>query len=116
MTSQYHAARAARIKEAQAILARMKEQHPAAFPFPPRPLKIGIREDLRAAGWTETEVSAALGYYLATKPYLQATFDEAAFRIDLQGCPVSPVQPHEAQWARSQAHDQPFYVSARNTR
>lgn len=110
MTTQYETYRQARIKEAQAILARMKARHPAAFPFPPRPLKIGVREDLIAAGWTEEEVSAVLDYYLKTKPYLLATYAEGAFRIDLKGCPTSPVQEHEAQWARTTAQGGPFYA------
>ena len=100
MTTQGQYYRAIRMKEAEATLARMKERHRAAFPFPPRPLKIGIRQDLIAAGWTEDDVEAALGYYLATKPYLQCTYAEGQFRIDLNGCPTSPVQAHQAHWAR----------------
>jgi sRNA-binding protein len=102
VTTQYQARRAAQLKDAASILARMKERHPAAFPFPPRPLKIGVRADLMAAGWTEEEVSAALAYYLKTRPYLQCTYAEGAFRIDLNGCPSSPVQDYEAEWARQQ--------------
>ncbi len=109
----YEAFRQARIKEAQAILARMKARHPAAFPFPPRPLKIGVREDLIAAGWTDAEVSAVLDYYLKTKPYLLGTYAEGAFRIDLNGCPTAPVQEHEAQWARATARGGPYYAPAR---
>jgi ProP effector len=113
VTKLYEAARQARIKEAQAILARMKVRHPAAFPFPPHPLKIGVREDLIAAGWTDEEVSTVLGYYLKTKPYLQSTYAEGAFRIDLNGCPTAPVQDHEAHWARATAQGGPFYAPAR---
>lgn len=82
MTRQYQAARDARIKKAEAILAHMKARHPAAFTSPPRPLNIGMRDDLLAAGWSEEEVSTALVHYLKTKPYLQCTFADGAFRID----------------------------------
>lgn len=112
MTTQYQAARAAREKEAQAVLTAMKARHPGAFPRPPRPLKIGIREDLIAAGWTEADVSAALGHYLKTEPYLRSTYAEGAFRIDLNGCPVAPVQAHEAEWARQQVKHLPFRAQA----
>lgn len=111
MTSQYQAALAKRQREAEAILSGMKKRHPAAFPRPPRPLKIGIREDLIAAGWTEAEVSAALGHYLKSEPYLRGTFAEGAFRIDLNGCPTAPVQAHEAEWAREQMRWLPFRMS-----
>ena len=108
MTSPYRAARQAREREAKAILARMKAKHPAAFPKLPRPFKVGIREDFLAAGWTEAEVSLALGHYLKTEPYLRQTVAEGAFRIDLKGHPVAPVQPHEASWARQQITWLPF--------
>lgn len=110
MTTIYQRSRAERLREAQAILARMKERHPNAFPRPPRPLRVGIREEFIAAGWTEAEVSTALSYYLSTESYLKATIAAGAFRIDLRGLPVAPVQPHEAQWARSRLHG-PFSYS-----
>ena len=87
-------------KAAKAMLERMRAKHPAAFPIPIRPLKIGIREDLIAAGWTADEVSQALSYYVNIKPYMYATDEMGAFRIDLNGCPTTPVQDHEAAWAR----------------
>lgn len=86
--------------EARKILKALKARHPAAFPKPPRPLKIGVREDLLAAGWSEAEVSLALNYYLNTKSYLRATFAQGAFRIDLNGWPTAPVKHHEAEWAK----------------
>lgn len=92
MSAQYQAA--------NAVLSAMKARHPAAFPRPPRPLKVGVREDLLAAGWREQEVSLALSHYLSAEPYLRATVAEGAFRIDLNGWPVAPVQEHEAAWAR----------------
>ena len=107
MTTAYQRDRAERIREAKAILARMKDRHPGAFPRPPRPLKIGIREDFIAAGWTDAEVSTALSYYLATEAYLRGTMAEGAFRIDLRGMPVAPVAPRDQEYARSALAD-PF--------
>lgn len=102
MTTRYHTVPDTSVACAKATLERMKAKHPGAFPSPPRPLKVGIREDLIAAGWTQEEVSAALSHYLATKEYLWSTVAEGAFRIDLKGMPTTPVQPHEVAWAREQ--------------
>ena len=87
-------------KVAKPLLERMRAKHAAAFPIPIRRLKIGIREDLIAAGWTADEVSQALSFYVNIKPYIYATDEMGAFRIDLNGCPTTPVQDHEAAWAR----------------
>ena len=55
-------------KLAKPLLERMRAKHPAAFSIPIRPLKLGIREDLIAAGWTADEVSQALSYYPTCMP------------------------------------------------
>ncbi|GAA3887408.1 hypothetical protein GCM10022276_03100 [Sphingomonas limnosediminicola] len=78
----------------------MKARHPAAFPTQPLPLKVGIRDDLIAAGWDEREVGVALDFYTLSDRYLRSTYVPGAYRIDLNGCPVAPVQDHEADWAR----------------
>lgn len=97
-------------KAAKAMLERMRAKHPAAFPIPIRPLKIGIREDFIAAGWEVEEVSLALGYYVHIKPYIAATCEPGAFRIDLNGCPITPVQLHEADWARAVRAGRSYYL------
>ncbi|MGN6496607.1 MAG: ProQ/FINO family protein [Tsuneonella sp.] len=102
MITNHKQAVAAREKEAKAVLSAMKARHPGAFPTPPRPLKVGIREDLIAAGWTDAEVGTALSYYLRTRAYLQCTYAEGQFRVGLDGMPVAPVQDRDREWARKQ--------------
>lgn len=85
---------------AEKALARMKAQFPAAFPRPPRPLKVGVREDLIAAGFTASDVAAALTLYMDGEPYLRSIQAEGAFRIDLKGHPVAPVQDYEREFSR----------------
>ena len=97
---------------AKAMIERMRAKHPAAFPIPIRPLKVGIREDLITAGWPMEEVKLALGYYVNIMPYIAATCEQGAFRIDLNGCPTSPVQQHEAEWVRDLAAGRAGYLSA----
>ena len=103
-------------KAAKVMLERMRAKHPAAFPTPIRPLKVGIREDLIAAGWKLEEVRLALGYYVHIKPYIEATCDDGAFRIDLNGCPSQPVQPHEVEWLKDVAAGRAGYLPAGDVR
>ncbi len=99
-------------KEARAMVKRMRAKHPAAFPEFPRPLKVGIRQDLIAAGWSSDEVTLALSFYVNTGPYIFAMREPGAFRIDLNGRPVSIVQPHEISWLNTVREGRGGYTAA----
>ena len=112
MTTTKNKEKSARIVAAKAVVERMRAMHPAAFPLALRPLKVGIREDLIAAGWQTDEVTLALAFYVNTSSYIEATLQDGAFRIDLNGCPTSPVQPHETGWLRHVAEGRAGYIPA----
>ena len=75
--------------------------YPACFDWKqPRPLKIGIREDLIAAGHDQKMIHRALAKYCARRPYLKAT-QAGTPRLDLQGQPVGTVTEAEEAVAKA---------------
>ncbi|ADC64066.1 ProQ/FINO family protein [Allochromatium vinosum] len=75
--------------------------YPACFDWKqPRPLKIGIREDLIAAGHDQKMIHRALAKYCARRPYLKAT-QAGTPRLDLQGRPVGAVTEAEEVVAKA---------------
>jgi hypothetical protein len=75
--------------------------YPACFDWKqPRPLKIGIREDLFAAGHDPKMIHRALAKYCARRPYLKVTLAGMP-RLDLQGQPVGTVTADEEAVAKA---------------
>ena len=75
--------------------------YPACFNWKqPRPLKIGIREDLLAAGHDPKLIHRALLKYCAVRRYLKA-MQTGTPRIDLQGQPVGTVTEAEEAVAKA---------------
>jgi hypothetical protein len=75
--------------------------YPACFNWKqPRPLKIGIREDLLAAGHDQKKLHRALAKYCSYWRYLKAT-QTGTPRIDLQGQPVGAVTEAEEAMAKA---------------
>jgi ProP effector len=89
--------------KAAATIAELAVTFPAAFTFDParvRPLKLGIREDLRAQSMiSHSRLRVALVYYCNSLPYLESS-TESATRIDLAGEPAGFLTPTEAETAR----------------
>ena len=89
-----------RALEMQATLA---EHFPRCFSLQqPKPLKIGIDQDILAAmpGVSETDVYGALKLYTGTRAYHRAMAAEGAVRIDLNGATSGAVKPPHAGFAR----------------
>lgn len=83
-------------------LDALKEWFPAAFGRP-RPLKVGIHDDLlaRAPAISPLELSRALGFYCRTARYLKVLRDGGP-RIDLDGNESGPaVTPEQAAGAKA---------------
>ena len=75
--------------------------YPACFDWKqPRPLKIGIREDLLAAGHDPKSVHKALLKYCAVRRYLHAT-QTGVPRVNLQGQQAGVVTESEAAIAKA---------------
>lgn len=90
-------------KNRQANLAAMdllREQYPEVFSKEsPRPLKIGIQEDLVAdEKVSKNKIKRALATYVRSYQYLKS-FVEGADRVDLQGKPAGKVTADEAAYA-----------------
>lgn len=76
--------------------------YPACFDWKaPRPLKIGIHQDLVNAGQVKRAVRNALRAYCSRRAYLKA-MGAGVPRIDLEGQPVGEVSPDEALVAQAQ--------------
>jgi ProP effector len=97
--------RKARLEAAMAALLILRQRWPNAFARlsarTPRPLKIGIRDDVIAAlpDIPPALISFALGIYTSGVPYRSACIEGAA-RIDLDGKLAGVVSPDEAAHAR----------------
>ncbi|MBV5311141.1 ProQ/FinO family protein, partial [Chromatium okenii] len=65
----------------------------------PRPLKVGIRQDLLAAGHDLKTLRCVIGAYCRRRAYLKA-MQTGAMRIDLQGQPAGEVTEADAVDAR----------------
>lgn len=82
-------------------LLKLAALYPACFDWThPRPLKIGIREDLIAAGHKRKRIYRALWKYCSLQRYLKAT-QVGTPRIDLQGQPVGVVTAEEEAIAKA---------------
>ncbi|MER9421674.1 ProQ/FinO family protein [Mesorhizobium sp. M0317] len=82
------------------IVAAWQELYPDTFNLRFRkPLKIGIREDMLAAGHGLTEVTLGLKYYVGGSGYLRGCQKAGAVRIDLAGQPRGIVTEADATYA-----------------
>jgi sRNA-binding protein len=92
-----------RTSKAEATIAELAVVFPAAFALDPalaRPLKLGVREDLRAqCAISHGRIRAALGHYCNSAAYLEAS-TEGTTRIDLAGTAAGEVTATEAASAR----------------
>lgn len=76
--------------------AALSQRWPAIFNIDaPRPLKIGIHQDLLQAGLAPQDFKRALAHYCHTRRYRQ-TLVEGATRIDLDGRPAGMVTREHA--------------------
>jgi ProP effector len=91
-------ARRARTRDTLTVLA---EWFPGAFSSPPRPLRIGVRDDLlaRASAISPGELREALARWTSALAYQRALV-EGAVRVDLDGEPAGAVTAGEAAHAR----------------
>jgi ProP effector len=79
--------------------AEIAARFPTAFAEPRRPLKVGIREDIIAAGF-EPRVASRFLYRWTHKPRYLRNLIVGAERIDLNGEPAGIVAEDEATFAR----------------
>jgi ProP effector len=79
--------------------AQIIARFPKTFCEPNRPLKIGIREDMVAAGF-EPRVASRFLYKWTHAPRYLRTLIVGAERIDLNGEPAGTVAEDEATFAR----------------
>lgn len=88
-----------RTSKAEATISELATAFPAAFALDPahaRPLKLGVREDLRArCAISHARIRIALAHYCNSEAYLQAS-TEGAVRIDLAGAATGEVTAKEA--------------------
>jgi sRNA-binding protein len=84
------------------LISDLARRFPATFTaepwLPHRPLKIGVRHDLLAAGFTPAEVKAALRCYVTRRMYLAAVAAGGP-RFDLAGNPVGEVSADDCESA-----------------
>ena len=67
------------------VLPALIEAYPACFDWEdPRPLKIGIHQDLVAAGFEKAAIKRALARY-CNRPLYRRALQAGAVRVDLQG-------------------------------
>lgn len=69
-----------------------------------RPLRVGVRQDLITAGWSEEDAAAALSWYCGRTEYLEACA-HAGKRYSLSGQPVGLMDPLNARNAIIQLHN-----------
>jgi ProP effector len=87
---------------AVATLAHLGELFPAAFGNPPRPLMIGVAEQIMArTGLDPHVIRVALRAHCSSPPYLAALI-EGAVRVGLDGNAAGPVLREQAAYARWQ--------------
>ena len=81
------------------VLPALIEAYPACFDWEqPRPLKIGIHQDLAAAGFEKAAIKRALGRY-CNRPLYQGALQAGAVRMDLQGQASGVVAEDEVRTA-----------------
>lgn len=94
------------IKQGALLLERMRQRWPAAFEVA-KPLKLGIRADLEAAGVSAQDADAFLTWFVQTPAYLKAQAEPGAQRYDLDGVAVGTVTEQEARYAAQMILNQP---------
>jgi ProP effector len=91
-----------KVAKEKAVIEALAEAHPQCFYVLSkhrRPLKLGIKEDLRPlVSFTEEELSAALYRYVKNDGYLKAC-TEGSPRIALDGNAAREVTAEEAAWS-----------------
>ncbi|WP_018236930.1 ProQ/FINO family protein [Ensifer sp. BR816] len=90
-------------KSASALFRHLSEKWPNAFNAKlPKPLKIGIRQDIRALDGelSDEELGRALRAYTRTDKYL-ANMRAGAARVDLNGNPAGEVSEGDATTAQA---------------
>ena len=81
------------------VLPALIEAYPACFDWEqPRPLKIGIHQDLVAAGFEKAAIKRALGRY-CNRPLYRRALQAGAVRLDLQGQASGVVAADEVRTA-----------------
>ena len=81
------------------VLPALIEAYPACFDWEqPRPLKIGIHQDLVAAGFEKAAIKRALGRY-CNRPLYRRALQAGAVRMDLQGQASGVVAEDEVRTA-----------------
>jgi len=83
------------------VLPLLAEIDPAGFEGEnPRPLKLGIHQDLMVAGFEKAAVKRALACY-CNRPRYRKALRAGAIRIDLRGQPAGAVTAADAETARA---------------
>lgn len=81
------------------VLPALIAAYPACFDWEqPRPLKIGIHQDLAAAGFEKAAIKRALGRY-CNRPLYRRALQAGAVRLDLQGQASGVVAADEVRTA-----------------
>ena len=89
------------------VLPALIEAYPACFDWEqPRPLKIGIHQDLVVAGFEKTAIKRALGRY-CNRPLYRRALQAGAVRMDLQGQASGVVAENEVRTAPRQPRRNP---------
>jgi|SRR6516162_11059783 ProP effector len=80
------------------IIARLREQWPAAFSLPPKPLALGIgRRIAEQLGGHSRDLDRAIGWWCSRWSY-QRTLADGGLRYGLDGAADGEVSPeHQAQ-------------------
>lgn len=93
----------------------LEELFPACFDWKqPKPLKIGIHQDLIAAGHGRQAVRRALAAYVHSRRY-QKALRAGAVRVDLLGQPAGAVTQAEADHAREPRPDPSKAIPSNDT-
>jgi ProP effector len=98
-------------------LALLARKFPKAFCQPPKPLKIGITNEIRSSkkSWeSDPQLGPAIEYWVNQPEYLAACI-ACVDRIDLQGKPCGMVWPQEADYARNVLQRKVWVNSLRHT-
>jgi ProP effector len=101
--------------EAIAALGRLVEKFPNCFFFyehARRPLKVGLHDDLTAAGCPSADLKIALRRYTNSFGYLRSLKTGAA-RLDLTGAPAGEVTAEQAAVAAQKLADQKLKLRRR---
>jgi len=85
--------------DAAGLIAQLTADFPGAFSDPPRPLRLGIRQDLQfESKLTDEEIDRAMTKWTQRTSYLR-TQTVGAIRYDLRGRPCGTVSEENAYFA-----------------